>query len=522
MRHRKKELLTVGLFVLAYFCVNLLFLTRYPLVHSDESWLGGLTRNMMASGWPGVTEPFFDLKPRYPHAIKILFHLMQMPLIALFGYGIFPLRLLSLLAGCAALLMAYRCSRRTASFGVSMAVMAMMSVNAQFLTAAHTARQEILLLLMLLIMLDVLLASRNPITLSTALRLGLLSGLSVGLHPNSFLLALGCGSSILLLMAARRQFAWKPLAVYIVVTGALALCFVGLSFLFDAQFPAHYRRYGESEFDLNVSLAEKLILFPDYLQKLWLGESGTYILPGLKFQFVLIVFLLLWGGIRAVRRREAAVIAPLGLTLGALLGTVIIGRYNQLSASLWMLPCLILLAPLLANRKRALIRAAVPAMLAVFALVSGQAIQKALPYDYATFIAQISRYVTPQQKALANLNTGFYFDNDKLLDVRNLAYLKENNLTFAEYVQSRGIEVILWPEEMTFIYDHRPAFNALYGNPRETPAVEAFLRERCTLLGSFENPGYAVRIVQEIGKPYRVNVYRVNPETPSSQSAGIL
>ena len=49
---------------------------------------------------------------------------------------------------------------------------------------------------------------------------------------------------------------------------------------------------------------------------------------------------------------------------------------------------------------------------------------------------------------------------------------------------------------------------------RETPAVEVFLCERCTLLGSFENSGYAVRLVQEIGKPYRVNVYRVNPEAP--------
>ena len=320
---------------------------------------------------------------------------------------------------------------------------------------------------------------------------------------------------MLLFMAARRKFEWKPLAVYIIVTGALALCVVGVSFWFDAQFPAHYRRYGESEFDLNVSLADKLILFPDYLQKLWLRESGTYLLPGLKFQFVLIAILLLWGGIRAVRRREIHVIAPLGLSLGALLGTVIIGRYNQLSASLWMLPYLMLLAPLLATRKRTLIRAVIPALLAAFTLVSGQAVFQALPYDYAAYLSQISRYVTPQQKALANLNTGFYFDNNQLLDVRNLAYLKENNLTFAEYVQSRGIEVILWSEEMTYIYDHRPTFNALYGNPRETPAIEAFLRERCTLLGSFENPGYAVRIVQEIGKPYRVNVYRVNPETPS-------
>jgi hypothetical protein len=57
----------------------------------------------------------------------------------------------------------------------------------------------------------------------------------------------------------------------------------------------------------------------------------------------------------------------------------------------------------------------------------------------------------------------------------------------------------------------RPDFNALYGNPRYVPEAEAFLAERCTLLGTFENDGYGNRIVQEIGTPCAVRVYRVNP-----------
>ena len=48
-------------FILLWFQLEpFVFLTRYPLVHSDESWLGGLTRNMMAQGSMSVTEPFFD------------------------------------------------------------------------------------------------------------------------------------------------------------------------------------------------------------------------------------------------------------------------------------------------------------------------------------------------------------------------------------------------------------------------------------------------------------------------------
>ena len=60
LRDHRKETLALWGFVLVWLSLNLLLLTRYPLVHSDESWLGGLTRNMLAQGSPGVTEPFFD------------------------------------------------------------------------------------------------------------------------------------------------------------------------------------------------------------------------------------------------------------------------------------------------------------------------------------------------------------------------------------------------------------------------------------------------------------------------------
>ena len=46
MRNHRKETLALWGFVLVWLSLNLLLLTRYPLVHSDESWLGGLTRNM--------------------------------------------------------------------------------------------------------------------------------------------------------------------------------------------------------------------------------------------------------------------------------------------------------------------------------------------------------------------------------------------------------------------------------------------------------------------------------------------
>lgn len=505
---RRKETLAVGGFLLLYFTLNLLFLIRYPLVHSDESWLGGLTRNMLASGSPAVTEPFFDLKPRAPHAIKILYHLLQMGFVAVFGYNIWALRLLSLAAGCISLGLAFRCCRRVAPFWTAFSVMATLALCAQFIQAAHTARQEALLLLLLLWLMDAALSLKEGAGYAAYGKLGLIAGLSAGLHPNGFLLAMGGGAALLLHMAAERRFSWRALLAYACATGAVALVFVGLSFLFDSQFPAHYRRYGETEFDLGVPVTDKLLGFAQYLRKLWQGESGTYTLPDLKAQLALAALLLPWGVTHALRKRDGMAAILSGMPLGAALGTALIGRYNQLSAALWMLPCLMLLAPLLGSLRKA--RALLPPIWAALLLATWQAVAVALPYDYNAYLAQVAAFLPPQTRVLANLNTGFYFDNDAMLDVRNLAYLKENGLSFADYVSSRGIQAILWPEEMTLIYDRRPAYNALYGNPRAVPEVEAYLAEHCTLLGTFESPGYAMRIVPLIGGPWRVSVYQVD------------
>ena len=256
MRTIARERLFVFGFLLVFFGLNLLFLTRYPLVHSDESWLAGLTRNMMANADPGVTETFFDLKPRYPHAVKILFHLLQMPLILLFGYSVFSVRLLSLMAGTAALYLFYRCCRQSAPFPLSLALAALMAVNPQFLSAAHTARQEILLVCALLLLALMLLQSKGDSTGRLAVKLGVVTGLSAGLHPNAFVLAASCGAALLAVMLGRKRFRIKPLLAYVGVTGGVALVFVGLSFLFDHQFITHYMRYGDTEFDLLVPVTD--------------------------------------------------------------------------------------------------------------------------------------------------------------------------------------------------------------------------------------------------------------------------
>ncbi len=86
-------------YLFLYALLSLSFLTRFPFIHSDEAWLAGLTRDMRAAGSFGVAESFFDLKPRVPHAIKLLYHALQMGYLGLFGDSIHSARLLSLTAG---------------------------------------------------------------------------------------------------------------------------------------------------------------------------------------------------------------------------------------------------------------------------------------------------------------------------------------------------------------------------------------------------------------------------------------
>ena len=90
-------------FILLYFFINLLFLCKFPFMHSDESWLSGLSRNMLENKTFIMTESFFDLYPRSPHAIKIVFHALQAIFISSLGYGLFAVRLMSLIFGCLSL-----------------------------------------------------------------------------------------------------------------------------------------------------------------------------------------------------------------------------------------------------------------------------------------------------------------------------------------------------------------------------------------------------------------------------------
>lgn len=515
----------MGIYILCYFLISLSFLTEYPFVHSDESWLSGLTRNMMEKGDLGVTETFYDLKPRYPHAIKIIFHLLQMPMLAFFQYDVFAFRLLSLVFGCIALALFYLLLKyiftgteigSSRHWGYPLTGTIFLSVDVQFIYASHFARQEIILVCCIAACTLALLKKQHLIA-------GLITGLAIGLHPNSFLIGTMCGAMLLPIGSkkVKRLKDWKPFLGYAGITSVFAAIFISISLAFDRSFFKHYLEYGNSEFDIGAPVTSKLMELPYFFQKIWYSVSGTYYVPDVRFELILFVLaaavlLILALSGKLTKGTEAALIGK-GI-LGILAGMVIIGRYNQTSL-VFLFPLFFILVLLavesiadgLRKAKSFAKNAAVILLIIIAAVTSCLNIAPWLNHSYADYTDEIAGVVAPQNKVLANLNTEYYFDNGKLLDYRNLSYLKDKNMSVEEYIRENKIEYIILSDEMDLIYSQRPIWNMIYGNLRYMDELHQFLNENCVPVHRFQNNIYGIRIVQYMNsdRDFTVQIFKV-------------
>lgn len=529
----------LGIYIICYFLINLSFLTEFPFVHSDEPWLAGLTRNMMETGNLGVTETFFDLKPRYPHGIKMIFHLLQMPMLALFGYDIFSVRLLSLIFACLTLMVFYLLLKyffgRTDSpglWGYPLLGTILLSLDIQFIYAGHFARQEIILVCGIVSCIFAL--SKNHYLMAA-----LITGMSIGLHPNSLLIGTMCG--VILIPEGferlKRRNEWKPLLGYSAITAAFAGAFICISLIFDRGFFRHYLEYGNSEFDIGAPLTNKLMELPYFFQKIWYGVSGTYFVPDIRLQLVLFsvaasaAFILLL--FKKLNNQREVILILKGI-LGLLLGMVLIGRYNQTSV-IFLFPLCYLLILLLIKYPFYFCRSGKPIgenaakpiggnaakpigenaiILTAVVLVALTSFFNILPWtedSYREYTDEIAKTVSPQDKVLANLNSEFYFENGKLLDYRNLSYLKAEDMTIEEYVRRNKIEYIILSDEMDLIYSQRPVWNMIYGNVRYMEELHRFLDENCTPVHRFRNNTYGIRIIQYMNsdRDFTIEIFKV-------------
>lgn len=509
------------LYIVLHTLISLAFLERFPYVHSDESWLAGLTRAMMEEKSLAVTEPFFDLVPRYPHGIKTLFHLLQMGAVSLFGYRIFSVRLLSLLAGAGVLWFSYEAgSRFLESRRKGLLLMTVFSVDIQFLYASHFARQEIFLSVIQWACLWNLFDPKGFYCEKKAVILGLLTGISIGFHPNSFVLGMMNGFCFLMeaitLKDSRGSFFWKPLMLYAAVTGGFALAFAGISFMMDSGFVGHYFAYGKREFGIDASWWEKITGFFGFLSRLYHRNSGTYYLPDIRPQFFLFGISGIMTGAGAwVMKAELPSLARKNKILftaaaGLACGIICIGRYNQTSI-LFFFPFGYLAAAQALELYEGRLQKGLWAGLltAVLILTGIQAVPEIQKTDYDHYGRQIRELVPKGAKVLGNLNMEFFMEYDCFRDYRNLPYAVEGE-GLSSYLERNGIEYIIYHEELDYLWEHRPFYNVIYGNVMFVQELKEYCRDFCQEAGSFQNPRYGIRVAGILGQEEygKVTVYR--------------
>lgn len=501
-----------GIFILmlfVYAIANVFFLEQFPFMHSDESWLSGFSQTVLKEGRFDLTEPFFNLYPRNPHAIKIFFVAIQAFVINLFGHSLFNMRMISLVSGLFSLCLFYRIvMTRFGNSKFALLATGLLAVDIQFIYASHLARQESILLLISLAAYDYFIR-KNPPTTRSAAMLAVILALGIGIHPNSFIISIPFGLMLFYRFLNNRARGVDLLA-FTVVLGAAAAFFIALSLRMDPGFIGNYAAYGET-LGVAESLVSKLLQIKLFYQKLFLQVSGTYYTPDIRLQLLLMIPASLWGIARLVKSKGTSGEAyPLLGLLGINLGYLLVGRYNQTSI-VFLFPWFYLLtAELLyplTKQRNALLGILVAATLSISCFQIAAHPGK----DYSSYLKKISSQVPKDARVLANLNTGYYFNPDNLRDYRNLAHLKENSLSFEDYIDMNQIEFILYPEEMDIIWNTRPVYNSLYGNPADYyESMKTFLEEDCMLVGTFTDDTYPVRIVRLMGQKERtLRIYKV-------------
>jgi 4-amino-4-deoxy-L-arabinose transferase-like glycosyltransferase len=522
--------------VLLFFIINLFFLTNFPFIHSDEAWLSGLSRQIMQTENLASTEAFFDLLPRNPHAIKIFFHILQIIFIKIFNYQIFTFRLISMLAGSLGLIIFYEISYLiTKSKSLSLGALIILALDIHFIYSSHLARQEIILIFIMLAafyyflknidceknkLFDQQLYSKYP--LKKDVILGFILGVAIGFHPNAFIITL----PMILIYSFNLFFSQKTTFKNYLSFGStlalIALIFIYLSFQFDPEFITNYSSYG-AQLGVLDSFLIKLENLKTFYLKLFYRVSGTYYIPPIKFQLLFFAAAALISFIKLFIKKEKVNLYLLLSLLAINLGYLIIGRYNQTSIIFIFPICYLLFINLVKDLNLKLAQLLIIMIIVILCLTSVKTVLNDSHYNYQDYLNQIAEVVPKEAQVLANLNTDYYFENGSLFDYRNLDYLRENDLTFIDYITKNKIEYIIYPEEMDFIYNSRPSWNILYGNlyPYYSE-MQQFLEQEAQLIKKFNNSTYAMRIVREIGqKDWSVKIYRVNSSvgTEASQKA---
>lgn len=526
----KFENFYIHIFLVIYSIFNLLTLTKFPLIHSDEAWLAGLTDNYLDYKTIFVTESFFDLMPRTLHTIKSFYHLLQLPFITLFGNTPFAIRLLSLLA---AIITLYFFNKLFLSFKLS-PIRALMytiifSLNLQFIYSAHFGRQEMILLMMLTICTYLYFSNQS------IYKIAIILGLSIGFHPNAFIITVMIGSILIKDYLTKKSISFKQVIGFISIIGGFACLHIGFTLLANPDFFAEYWAYGQT-LSVDALPTNRFVSLKNFYLKLYHQISGTYYIPPMKPLYLIGGFLSLIVFIISLLKKFThqnkivqLLLDALVMVIGYNIAIFVIGRYNTTSISFLLLPLYIIILLTLevlyqfildkSKLNHQTYKYIYYSLCMILALVSLQSFTSEYSAtalnNFDAYMSNIQDNIDDDAVILGNLNSGFLFHNHTFYDIRNLAYINENtkypqDTTIEAYINNRNINTIIYYEEYDYIHRNQQ-WEILYGDDALWyDDLQVFIAYKTTLVHEFDNMYYGSRIIGFLGDyPWKIYIYQV-------------
>lgn len=513
----KKPYLTTTVFI--YIALSIHTLIYFPSMHSDEGWLASLSRSISIENNIGSSEDFFHETDRNPHAVKILFHLIQIPFISI-SFSLFSVRLLSFIAGLITLWFLFKSTHILLHDKyLALGLMAITAIDIQFIYISHFARQEILILMIFSICLYIFLKPNKAWGYRKDILIGSILGISIGLHPNIFIIALGIISlylfnSIIRLINKNTKYpSLYNMGFLIGILTLFGMLYVSLSLFLNPDFFSDYINFGK-EVGVSKPFIIKILKLPRFYEKMFFRIGGTYFLPDIRPQliFFAVSFISLIPMAIFMKKQRIQILSIQMLMIGINTGILIIGKYSPPSIIFIFIPgyllVFILVKIIFSSRQKIIIFLIFLA--AGSAVYSARQIYPWMKYDYNKYIETIKTIIPENSRTLANLNSVFTFSAGNLFSYRDLEVL-DTNFTFREYVDKYKIEYIVYSDELGIIFKERPVWNTMYGNiyPWYEDMMK-FLQDNCKEISIWNEPVFGMRIGSYMGKRGGdITVYRV-------------
>lgn len=505
--------------VLLYALLSLASLTFFPFMHSDEGWLASLSRSILTERNIGATEDFFHETDRNPHAIKSLFHLIQIPFTAA-RFTLFSVRLLSLIAGLITLYFLYLASLHIFHDRLfAVIVTGLTALDIQFIYATHFARQEIIILMILSICLCLFYKQFNIWSCKKDIIIGGLLGISIGIHPNIFIIATGITFLYIFYSTAgtitknKKYPSFLNTGLFILTLGFFGIIYIGFSLILDPEFISNYMNFG-SDHGVTSPFIIKLLKLPRFYKKMFFQISGTYYLPDIRLQLLMFItsFLVLIPLTFVVKKNRITILSLQILMLGINTGILIIGKYSPPSTIFIFIPGYLLTFTLIKVLFSSPINF-VRVSLILTVLTAGISAVQIFPWNtinYNSYIQKIRNHIPDGSKTLANLNSIFAFPPKTLHTYRDLPALDPSH-NFKGYINKYKIEYIVYYDELEIVFNERPVWNTMYGNIYPWyEDMTVFLQDNCEQISKWNEPVFGMRIGSYMGKRGGdVTVYRV-------------